>query len=104
MKCKNIICGLLLVTTIIGGTGIGTESIYAAEVNDVDINTSEEDSNYELVIEKSDLTDADKDWLIDNEAYKEKYMEYISQGWELKSVEIEEVNQKAGDKKVVVRL
>lgn len=34
-----------------------------------------------------------------NEAYKEKYTEYISQGWELNSVEIEEVNQKAGDTK-----
>ena len=99
MKYKNIICGLLLVTTIISGTGIGTESICAAELNNEDINTSEEDRNYELVIEKSDLTDADKDWLINNEAYKEKYTEYISQGWELNSVEIEEVNQKAGDTK-----
>ena len=42
MKYKNIICGLLLVTTIISGTGIGTESICAAELNNEDINTSEE--------------------------------------------------------------
>lgn len=91
MRTKKIICSLLTSVMVVCGLNVG--NVYATEIDQGHVDTKENISGYETKIEQSDLSEDDKEWLMNNDMYKQEYLKLTLEGWELQNVEIENVEQ-----------
>lgn len=64
------------------------QNISAAVINE-EVNVEDNIPTYEETITESDITLADKQMLLNDEAYRETYEKMISEGWVLQDIEVE---------------